>query len=229
MEQKEICYIAYINLTPHPISVLIEEKMHIKQLLPKQVKNYKKITSSYHDITIINQQNAQKLCTKKVNLRPNTSYILVISQTLKNELEYKCTLSEEKNIPLKNNCCAVRIGSFTKEAKTINLCTKNEEPKLIKNPYLNLSNYLILDTKKKYYLEIFNSFNKKINCNLPKIKKFRIYSLFLMYDSSKKNYYFMPNIDRTSYKCNNLVKEIPTPKIHKKLIKEKKKSNKAKK
>lgn len=223
MKNKEISHIAYINFTDQPIAILVEEKTHLKQLFPEKIKNYRPISSGFHNISVINRLTNGVIVIKRVNLRPGASYMFAISKKSKDESAFKCILSEERNMSFKDIYYAARFGNFAKEIHSVALCTEIDPPILLKNSYTNVSSYSILDPAKKYYLEIIDLEHQTIRLALPKSKKFRIYTLFIRYDDAQKTYKLLSNIDRTSYVGNNLSVLSNTKNSSKKLAKTKEK------
>ncbi len=226
MEIKEVTHVAYINLTPYIISVLIEEKLHVKQIHPDKINNYKKVSSGYHNLTIINNANNEVLTTKKINLRPESNYMIAIKTVFsKGSQELKCVMAEERNMSFRGPYYAVRIGNFIDSAKVLNLYENNKFFSSIQVPFSSIGAYFNLDPSKKYFLEIIDFYDKKIHIPFPKLKKFRIYTLFLVYNPAKKTHHFIVNIDRTSYHGNNLSLPDKPPKKVKKAKKDKKIKN----
>ncbi|ONI48203.1 hypothetical protein AN643_02765 [Candidatus Epulonipiscioides saccharophilum] len=126
----------------------------------------------------------------------------------------KCMQTEERNISFNGTYYAVRIGNFIDSAQILNLYEDNKLFSLIQIPFLSFSGYFNLKPTKKYFLEIFDPYNKKVHIPFPKLKKFKIYTLFLVYNSDKKTYQLIVNIDRTSYSGNNLsLPEKPSKKV----------------
>ncbi|OOB79696.1 MAG: hypothetical protein BEN18_03170 [Epulopiscium sp. Nuni2H_MBin001] len=73
------------------------------------------------------------LCTKKINIRPHGSYILVICPSTKECEKYKCTLVEDKAIEFEPNTCAVRFGNFSNTIQSVTLKSQApSKPKKIK-------------------------------------------------------------------------------------------------
>ncbi|OOB79084.1 MAG: hypothetical protein BEN19_08150 [Epulopiscium sp. Nuni2H_MBin003] len=213
MRKKIYCYICCINLTKKDVSILVDEKIFINELLKGQINSYKRVSSSYHQISVMAQD--EQICDKKLNLRPNASYILIISEKAKQEDEFKCVCIEEKNILLKETDCAIRIANFAKEIKDIQLEVKDAESRHIKTTYTNISPYHIINPTNVDKLKIIDNQAKETRLKLPKLKKYRIYTIFLVHD---KVFKIILNIDKTSYSGNNIqpaenIQKLPKPKF----------------
>ncbi|ONI39748.1 hypothetical protein AN640_01640 [Candidatus Epulonipiscium fishelsonii] len=194
-------YITYLNLYNKPVSIIIDENIIVPKLLPNEFLSYKKIDEGYHYLNIHQEDTQDLLYTKKINLKPNASFTLIVSFTYDNQA-VKGNLISEGGIPIKSEQCFVKIGNFAKKFNSINLICKNKIDEPIYNhnlEYTILSPYIISNPG-KFQLIIQDEDNKEYTINLPKFKLYRYYSFYIINVQSSKKYAIMRNIDMVSYK-----------------------------
>ncbi|ONI38228.1 hypothetical protein AN639_10130 [Candidatus Epulonipiscium fishelsonii] len=191
-------YIAYLNLYSKPVSVIIDEKIIVHKLLPNEFLSYKKIDEGYHFINVHQEDTSDLLYTKKVNIKPNSSFTFIIYDNQ----DVKCRLIAEGGLPLEREKCFIKIGNFATNFNNISLVCKDNVDEPIyshKLEYETMSSY-ITSSPDKFQLIIQDEANQEHIINLPKFKPYRYYSFYIINTNNSKKYDIIKNIDMVSYK-----------------------------
>ncbi len=216
-------YIEVIEKKPEPKPEKTPVKHNVKNKVASAVKSAIKPKTELP--TPSNKPFTITLCSKKINIRPNASYSFTVCEAPKDKSSYKCLFHEEKPISFIDKSCAIKIGNFINSIQTINFIEKPnskhtqkgtkpqpsnaEEIKILPTTF---TDYIILDPTLLYFIEILPTSGKKIKLQLPKLKPYRTYCFYIIYNKQKKKYELLENIERTSYTSNHIEKiEKPQP------------------
>ncbi|OON99397.1 MAG: hypothetical protein ATN35_12820 [Epulopiscium sp. Nele67-Bin004] len=210
-------HIEVIEKKPEPKPEKVPVKHAVKHKLQSAVKSA--IKPKDEPPIPPNKPFTVTLCSKKINIRPDASYSFIVCETSKDKSSYKCLFNEEKPISFIDKSCAIRIGNFVNSIQTVNFiekpnpkhAKKGEKPKTsnaeeIKILPTTLTDYMILDPTLLYFIEISPTNGKKLKIQLPKLKPYRTYCFYIIYNPQKKKYELLENIERTSYTSNHIEK-----------------------
>ncbi len=197
-------YITYLNLTNQNFYISIDENISVKNILPYEFISYKKIFYGYHTLTgtffTEGEEEVEPIFTKKLNIRPSASFVVVVSPLHNDATKFKCTVSEEKPNNFDQPNCQLRVGNFCDNIENLSLIYNKDEPTDFNLPaYTTIGSYYFLEPK-KYKLKLSLKKGKDIILSLPKLKPFRAYSIFLVYNSIFDKYELNFNVDMPSYK-----------------------------